>query len=48
MSPYPEWYENLKLALEELRENKNSREVSILITMLEQVIAYAWLWVISK
>lgn len=43
----PEWYENLKEVLESLRNQKDTREKAVLITMLEQVIAYAWLWVVS-
>lgn len=43
-----DWYEHLKAALDILRSQKDTREKAIVITMLEQVIAYAWLWIIKK
>ena len=43
-----DWYEHLKAALTLLKEQKDTREKAIVITMLEQTIAYAWLWIIKR
>ena len=44
----PEWFEYLKRALTLLREERKDREHAVLITMLEQAVAYAWLWIVRK
>ncbi len=48
------WYESLKTALEAIRAAKpndksaKDRYFAVLITMLEQALAYAWLWIESQ
>ena len=42
------WFEALKSALGMLREERTTREKAVLITMLEQCVAYAWLWIVRK
>ena len=46
--PFPEWFEKLKGALGLLREQRVTREHAVLITMLEQAVGYAWLWIVRK
>ena len=48
MNEFPEWFEMLKNALGILKEQRTSRERAVLITMLEQAVAYAWLWIIKS
>lgn len=45
---FPKWYEHIKAALEILRDKPGSRENAVVITMLEQALAYAWLFIVSK
>lgn len=47
----PFWYEELKQVIERLRKEQGSsptRERAVVITMLEQALAYAWLFVVSR
>lgn len=47
---FPTWYEKLKEVIDDLKqmnESYPSRSVSVLITMLEQALAWAWLYIVS-